>query len=173
MRLDINTERGQETARQELEAAALFEKSFPGVAYIHTPKRKPADYDSVLVKSGAIIAVVAMRCCAKYDLATFRSNRFGNKLLISFHKLLKGVDAARINCVPFTVMVYFPTDRVLLCQRVWEPEAGFKVGFRVEKTKTQATVNGGEAIRDNAYIDMDSAAELRGEPDPESKEPGE
>ena len=167
MSLDINTARGQETARQELDAAGLFERSFPGVTYIHTPKRKPADYDSVLVKNGSIIAVVAMRCCAKYDLETFRSSRFGTSLLISFHKLLKGVDAARINCVPFTVMVYFPTDRALLCQRVWEPEYGFKVGFRVEKTKTQATVNGGEAIRDNAYIDMDGAIELRDSPAPE------
>ena len=171
MGLDINTAKGQETAQQELDAAALFEKSFPGVSYIHTPKRKAADYDSVLVKNGSIIAVVAMRCCAKYDLATFQSRAFGNKLLISFHKLLKGVDAARINCVPFTVMIYFPGDRVLLCQRVWEPDAGFRTSFRVEKTKTQATVNGGEAIRDNAYIDMDGAAVLRGESEPESKEP--
>lgn len=160
MGLDINTPRGQETASQEVQAAEIFERSFPGVSYIHTPKQKPADYDAVLVKNGAIVAVVAMRCCAKYDLATFR-RQFENKLLISFHKLLKGVDAGRINCVPFTVMIYFPTDGAVLCQRVWEPESGFQTDFYVKKTKTQATVNGGEAIRDNAFIDMDGAKELR------------
>lgn len=157
-RLDINTPRGQVTVEQERRLAKLFELGYPGLSYVHTPKGKPSGVDAVIVNGRGepkIEAVVESKCreMSMHDLTT----KFKNEWLVTFAKLAVGQHVADILCVPYYGFLYLVPDDLLLFVCLYVPGRGWLTRFRVEQTETQATVNGGSAVRANAYIDMSSA----------------
>jgi hypothetical protein len=52
-----------------------------------------------------------------------------------------------------------------MCKTIWHPTGGWAVPIRIQETKTQATINGGIAVRQNAFIDMKTATVLYGDAD--------
>jgi len=157
--LDINTPRGQRTVADERRCVEIVERSFPDWRYVHTIKAREAVVDGFLENAGEVKAVVAQTSRYNLTLEKFQT-AFNNQWLLSLHKLLQGKDLAAALCVPFYGFLYLVEDDAVLSQRLWD-EGGWRVRFTVDKTETQATVNGGKALRDNAYIDMKRARILR------------
>lgn len=158
MGLDINTPKGQITLEQEKRAAAIIEAAWPGSTYIHTPKGSSASIDGLIVKDSVVRAVLEAKC-RLMSLQQLRGG-FDNEWLVSLHKLTDGAIVADKFCVGFWGALYLvPDDKVLMIQ-LYSPKDSWLVPYRVDKTKTQMTVNGGECYRDNAYIKMDKATLL-------------
>lgn len=157
--VDILTPKGEETLRQELRAIELLQKKFPGVRYVHTPKNKPASVDAVLVKDSEIVAVVETKCrqMTLNDLLF----KFEGDWLVTWDKVSCGRDAASYFCVPFVGILYLVPDDTLLVQKISDANGDWSVPMRIKQTETQRTVNGGTAIRYNAYISMENATKIK------------
>lgn len=148
MGLDINTPRGQVTLADEQKVAEwLLGKN---VHYVQTPKDKPAKVDAVLLKDGYILAVAETKC--RYNLTLEKlQTRFANEWLVTEAKIRDGINIANGLCVPLIGFLYLVDDDTLLAINLLDAKR------RVAETMTQQTVNGGQVVRSNAYILMDSA----------------
>jgi hypothetical protein len=158
MSLDINTPRGQVTLEQERRAAEIIAQTWPDCSYIHTPKDQAAAIDAVMAKQGIVRAVV-LASCRNNSLNTLRTS-FHDAWLLTYSKIIEGQRIAQAMCVELWGVLYLVPDDTVLRVKLWSPDGGWLVCFSVNKTETQATCNGGTALRDNAYIDMSAATVL-------------
>ena len=154
MGLDILTPRGQQTLKDEDTAVGIWELANPGYRYCRTPKDSASAVDGVIIdRKGLIHGVVETKC--RYDLSEemFRDT-FKGEWLVTMDKLTRGADAARMLCVPYYGFLYLVDSRTLLTRKIADSTGQFCVRLRCDNTQTRKTVNGGEIVRANAYIDM-------------------
>lgn len=158
--LDILTEKGQKTLGDESEAVRLFEKNNPGWYYASTNKSRPIVADGILCHDGTIAAVVETKCRYGVDIEKFRG-QFGSEWLVTEKKIRECASLARLLEVPLVGFLYLVDSRVLLTKKIADATGCYVTKITIDNTQTQMTVNGGVAIRSNAYIDMSGAREFR------------
>jgi hypothetical protein len=159
--MDILTERGQKTLSQEAEAIAIWHSSYPSIRYFETPKDRPADVDAILTTaSGKLVGVAETKCRVSITIDQFE-NKYKFLWLVTFDKIVRGMNVAKSLQVPLVGFLYFPVEKTLLFQKIFCPQDGLQTAIDIRRTKTQATVNGGEIYRDNAYINMENAKRLK------------
>jgi hypothetical protein len=159
--MDILTPKGQKTVEEEDDAASLFEAAYPGYLYIRTPKDKPSPVDAIIARDGVATAVAECKC----RHMTLDRLKFGFKWewLVTNQKIVEGVQASNLLSIPYVGFLFLLPERVLLMQKIYDPDKdAFIPSMRIERTMTQATVNGGVANRVNAFIDMSGATIIRG-----------
>jgi hypothetical protein len=160
--MDILTPRGQISRKQEERAIEIWHRHHPRLRYTHTPKDSPASVDAVIVLNDQIVGVVETKCRPQLTIADFRV-LYESRWLVTAKKIEDGVDIARGLYVPFVGFLYIPSDDVLLHQTIWKPgQHGYACNVDIRNTRTQATVNGGSIVRENAYVDMSNARALTG-----------
>ena len=159
--LDILSKRGQETIADLNAAVAMWHKLNPGWMYIKTPEDSDSPIDAVLVDSeGVIRGAVETKCRYAITYGGFKDT-FKNEWLITMSKVITAADVAKGLRVPLVGFLYLVEDQTLLVQRITDKEGNFTAAFRCETTQTQATCNGGVAVRANAYIDMSNCKKYR------------
>ena len=169
MGLDILTEAGQITVEQENRAREIFEFHNPGIQYCPTPKDAPAKVDAVLMsRSGDLLAVVETKC-RNMTVKHFREE-LDYRWLVTWEKVESARVIASQLCLPFYGFLYLTESDTLMVLEISDHMGLYSTSLYIEATKTQETVNGGETVRNNAYIDMNAAERyaLR-----EDEEPGE
>ena len=153
--MDILSEKGQQSVLDEELAALIWESVYPRSRYIHTPKNRPAAIDAVIIDSNSQIkAVVETKCRYDMGLEEFQNAR-ESEWLVTYIKIVKAVQVADMLCVPLVGFLYLVPDKVLLYQTIYDQQ--YVVKMRIDQTRTQETINGGEIVRSNAYIDMSAA----------------
>lgn len=158
--LDINTPKGQQTLVDVAAAAAIWEACHEGCKYAKTPEHLPSSIDAILLRGDVIEGVAETKCRYSFTLDEFRT-AYKCEWLVTMDKLVKASQVAAMLRVPAYGFLYIAKDRVLLTQQITDNEGQFCVPLRCDRTATQRTINGGEAIRANAYIDMTGAREWR------------
>lgn len=159
--MDILTEKGQETLRHEQRAMELWLSKFPQHSYIQTPKDKPAIIDAIISVDNVVTAVVETKC-RDYTLQEFQK-KFKSEWMVTHEKLIKSSHIASGLCVPFIGLLYLVPDDILLRRTLWKPDVGFVCTMYIRTIWTQASVNGGKALRSNAFIDMRDAKQIIGD----------
>jgi hypothetical protein len=162
MTLDVNTQRGQQTLMDERAAVAIFHSNYPKTRYCDTPKHDVGDIDGVIINTDdwRVRGVAETKCRYDVTLAEFHVN-YGDEWLVTFDKIIKGMKIAEAMRVPFFGFLYVVQSKALLIKKLWSPEKGLEFEFvTVRKTRTQASVNGGSALRDNAFLNMSSVEPL-------------
>lgn len=152
--LDIETPRGQDSAKHERRAAEIFEKN-TGLVYAGTNKRAPASVDAVLLRDKQIIGLAETKC--RYMSNHKFSNDYQSKWLVTFQKILDCAAAARYMQCAFFGFLYLVEDDLLLVQKLAGPDGDLLCNLQITTSATQKTINGGTAVRTNAYIDMSGA----------------
>ena len=159
--MDILTPKGQETLGQERMAIRLFTESFPGFDFIETPKDRPADIDGFVVQlhpgnsTGTLICGVEVKC-RNMTVDQLRGE-YNNRWLVTADKIDRGVAICKGLGIDFRGFLYLVPNKMLLIVPIWSYEKGYVADIEYEQTQTQATVNGGLAMRLNAYIDTGKA----------------
>jgi hypothetical protein len=156
--MDILTERGQVSLNDEQFLARWLEKNF-SMRYIQTPKGTPALIDAVLTNknSSELLGVAETKC--RYDLVSleqFQAN-YKNEWLVTWSKVSNAINIATSLGVPCVGFLYLVKPKVLLAQRLSDNDGRLAVEVRLSTTSTQATINGGRAMRTNAFISMADA----------------
>ena len=121
--MDILTEKGQVSLSDEQYAARWVEKKF-ALRYIQTPKNSPALVDAIIANktSSEILAVVETKC--RYDVVSleqFQTN-YKNEWLVTWSKVHNAINIATSMGVPCVGFLYLVKPKVLLMQRISEPD---------------------------------------------------
>jgi hypothetical protein len=156
MPLDVLTSLGQQSLADEAKAARLWEQHNRGWQYIDTRKDTHAAVDAVLVKDGEVLAVAETKCRYGLTLQQFRTT-FDSEWLVTTAKILNAAQVAESLQVPLYGFLFLVDDGVLLTNRIADRDGQFVARFRCDNTRTQKTINGGEIVRSNAFIDMSNA----------------
>lgn len=158
--LDINTENGRAAAGFQQEAASIVWAGNPFFTFIPTDDTGPARVDGVLVRGGERLAGVVeikSRACTYEQF----SGEFREDWLLSEEKLRDVAVASRLLGVPGYGVLYLPNSGLCLVTRLCDSDGSIVCNYRVDRTQTQATCNGGTARRLNAFIDMRNAKRYR------------
>lgn len=157
--LDINTPKGQETAKEELKMAKMFQRHYTFIRYIHTDKtgvRAKAVIDGELLCYDKILCLVEQKSRFNFTLEQFRST-FKNRWLVTYDKIVRAELCCELMQLPLEGFLWIVQSKCLLRKVIWTPEEGRLVDLYTAETKTQMTVNGGSIVRENAFIDMSDA----------------
>lgn len=157
--LDVLTAKGQQSVKQEADAVAVFTMLNPSFQYVDTPKHMPAEVDALLLRHGALDSLVETKC-RDCDIDTFMGP-FKGEWLVTFDKIVKARALAQALGVGLTGFLYLTKDKTLLAQRITDQNGLLIPQMRVESTQTQRTINGGQIVRTNAYIDMKKSKVIR------------
>ena len=157
--MDILTAKGQITRQQEMRAIQIFGDSFPGYRFIETPKDQPADIDGIIESNGRMIAGVEVKC-RNMTMDTLTKD-FGKKWLVTADKIDRCVNVCKALGIDFRGFLYLVPDNMLLIVPIWSYENGYTCKIDREVTETQRTVNGGIAMRENAYIHLENVKAIR------------
>jgi hypothetical protein len=154
--MDILTDKGQQTLKDEEKAAQIWTYHYPAYQYIVTPKDEPAVVDAVLIHETKIAAVVETKCRYDMTIEELFYERNG-EWLVTNEKLLKARQVGLGLGVPLVGFLYMVKNNTLLVQKLTDTDGNFVCDLRVEETTTQKTVNGGIVTRRNAFIKMHNA----------------
>lgn len=148
-KMDIKTPKGQQTLIKEREIKHILEQK--GLTVVETDKNEPAIVDYILTKNGDLVGIAECKCrnLSKEDLI-----RFGT-WLVTYEKLKKAAILSKFLCTPFYGIVYCTKDSSLAIFKITDKTGNFLLKFKVEKTETQRTVNGGVAYRENAFLPVE------------------
>jgi hypothetical protein len=158
MTLDILTPLGQESAREEQEMLDSLRITFPDSMFVNTPKKDPAKVDGLTIKGDQITSCFESKCrkMSRRQLA-----EWGDEWLVTYEKVLHGAFLAKTLCVPFYGFLYLIPDRQILVVKIADSSGELLPRIRLERTVTQRTVNGGQIVRTNAYIDVKESSGLQ------------
>jgi len=160
--MDILTPRGQESRKWEDRAVEIWSSHYPDIIYASTDKDTPCVVDAVLVKNNNVIGVVEQKSRPSISFVDFIVT-YEKRWLVTQQKLDNASLVAQSLHTSLVGFLYFPTADVLLVKTLWKNGKGWATDIVTMKTRTQATINGGSAVRDNAYIDMTGALVIRGD----------
>ena len=147
MGLDINTPLGQESLQQELKMLDEIKKCW-NVDIILTDKKVDALCDGFLVRNNVIIALFESKC---RNMTLNQLENYGS-WLITYNKVEKCKTLSEQLKVPFLGFLYLVDDNIVMHWNITDKEGNYQFIFDHQETKTQKTINGGEIIRDNAYL---------------------
>ena len=162
--MDILTPKGQASLEQEHRAIARFTALFPKYGWLETDKAMPASVDGFFyvheraTGSNVLSAVVEVKC-RNETRDRFRT-AFNDEWLITHDKLLKGQEVSQLCQVPFIGILWLVPEQCLLVVQFTNRKGEFLIDFEVHQSETQATINGGTAIRDNAFVPLNKAKEF-------------
>jgi hypothetical protein len=80
-----------------------------------------------------------------------------NGYLVTEEKLIEGAKKAAAIRVPFYLIVRLIEINILIIWPISDSTGKITATYEARRTKTQATCNGGEANRVNAFLNLDSA----------------
>ena len=153
--MDINTTKGKVSLADEQRVAEFVEQQLK-MRYVQTPKNMPAAVDAILVDK-EVKAVVETKCRYDIESVAFFDSVYKSEWLITWEKVGKAMQIAAGLCVPCVGVLFLVKPEIILIQRISHSNGNLATKIRLQTTETQATINGGLAIRTNAYIDMRSS----------------
>jgi hypothetical protein len=155
MALAVNTRKGREAAVRAKEALIRFEANHP--RFIWFPDYSSSPYDGYVVVNGVITGIfetksrnagVDEQCRVVYNGKAY------DEYLITAEKIKAGVAHAKAHQINYFIIVYFEMSDCLAIFTMYNYKTGAELEYRTEITRTQATVNGGSAMRENAFIKL-------------------
>tara|TARA_R110002020_G_C16181847_1_gene764888 strand:+ start:351 stop:896 length:546 start_codon:yes stop_codon:yes gene_type:complete len=162
--MDILTEKGQASLVQERLAIDRFTDLFPKYQWLETAKQQPAAVDGFFyiheqAQGRSVMSAVVEVKCRNETREHFRT-AYDDEWLITHDKLIKGQRISQLCRVPLVGLLWLVPEQYLLVVKFTKANGDFLFDFEVHETETQATVNGGTAIRDNAFIPLSHAKEF-------------
>lgn len=125
-----------------------IKSKWTGIDVIETDKRKESRIDNLIVKDKELLAIAEIKC---RNLTLPVLNQYGT-WLITNQKLKDGATISELLVVPFLGFLYLVPDDLLLYWKITDNTGQYLFEFKANDSRTQATCNGGETIRENAYL---------------------
>jgi hypothetical protein len=132
----------------------MFQRSFPGFDFIETPKDMPASIDGFIARNGTLLYGVEVKC--RNMTARDLKDKYNNRWLVTADKIDRCVNICRELGIGMRGFLYLVPDDMLFIVPIWD-WGKYVADIEYEATETQATVNGGIAVRQNAFIDVSKA----------------
>lgn len=168
MKLDINSAKGRATVLDARRAVDAILRATPGREFIHTKDgdgkdedgHSDARVDGFFTCMGEITSVVEIKCRYDMDLNKFMTERKGEWLLTQ-QKVRDLRTVCELLHVPGFGILYIVPSKIVLMRMLINNEGFALCDWRQDMTKTQRTVNGGDAMRMNVFIPMQKAKRFK------------
>ena len=149
MALDCLTARGRAfVAAQQATARRLAEVW--GASLVETPEGTAARVDALFARDNVLVGLAEIKV---RSLTLARLEAFGD-YLVTEDKLLAGAALSAALRVPFVLAVRL--SDAIVWWRVTDATGRRVIQWQARETVTQASCNGGAALRRNAYLPLDS-----------------
>ena len=107
--------------------------------------------DRLFIRDGKSVCIAEIKV---RNMSLPQLEKFGS-YLISYHKIDRGVLISSLLHVPFMLFVYLIGSDDIVYWTISTNEGKEVCNYVVQQTDTQATCNGGQALRENAYLYLD------------------
>lgn len=136
-------------------AMSIVAKHKPNWGFVHTPTVGVSPIDTVGHKNDEMKAAfeVKSRNMTYAELMT----KFRGEWLITDSKVQEAIDVASGLDIPLWGVLYLKPDNTVLTVQISDKDGNIVCDSRSDETQTQATCNGGRAVRLNKFIDMTCA----------------
>lgn len=159
---DVHSKAGQIAQKTgEDKLILLSEKIERKFIFIEDNKDKditPLSFDGFICNGNKVIALfdVRTRKASVYnDGILFRDRKYPT-YMISRKKLDKCAEYSKYLNLPFALCIYFEQNNSFLLYRLLDKRGNFLLEFDTKKTRSQYSINGGVANRENAFINVSS-----------------
>ena len=107
--------------------------------------------DRLFIRDSKVVSVVEIK---HREMSLADLMKFGT-YLISYDKITNGVAISELLHVPFFVFVYLVHSGDLVYFKISDETGRDICDYVVERSETKADCNGGNAVRENAYLYLD------------------
>lgn len=150
--LDVRTEKGRQAEMLARQAVLKLQK--PGQTFAWYPENNYYPVDGFIVQGNDITAL--FECKARemaYSGGKLKyKGRSYDSLILSESKILNGAKMAKEMCLDFYLVAYMTLSSHCLIFKLYDSKKDSVIDYEAKTIKTQATVNGGEATRSNAFL---------------------
>ena len=162
--LDCNTPRGQIYIEKQLSCHNRIENAL-NCEIICTDIKSSSDIDALIVKEKKLIGLAEvksreMSINPKSKKLIYEGKEY-DSYLITFEKLEKLKNLCERFKVPGFLFVSLLVADKIAMWKICDNDGEYCVDMGIERTKTQATCNGGVALRENAYLSLNSMKILK------------
>lgn len=147
--MDFNTKDWQQSRQYELIVQERILRAFPGVQIIETDKNKTARIDALILRQNNLVALAEIK---SRDLTYEEIKQLGGTWLVSNQKMQDGATLSSMLKAPFFAFVLLVPENKIHYWKITNENGQFQFSFAVRRTKTQQSMEGGEANRPNAFI---------------------
>jgi hypothetical protein len=159
--LDINTKKGQVALRHESRMLdtinrAMCLKHNNNSFLIETDKSSDARIDGMIVKDNKVSGIFESKC---RNMSLSELKRF-DSWLITLDKIMDGKRLSVMLRAPFFGFLYLIKDDMVMFWKITDKFGDFLFDFDVRRTSTRKTINGGTALRTNAYLPFKNGAKI-------------
>lgn len=158
--LDINSQRGRAAASFQHRATEIVFGNSPDHYFIHTPDDDAAAVDGFIVRAQEVVGFAEIK--SRDSTYANLMGSFNSEWLLSYQKLLDMQAVSKLMRLPGYGFLYLIPDEMVLVLALTSGIGGITCRHRTEFTNTQATCNGGNAFRNNAFIRVDGAKIYQG-----------
>jgi|10_taG_2_1085330.scaffolds.fasta_scaffold68660_4 hypothetical protein len=162
--LDVNTPKGQESVEDEQIMLKQIRKVWE-LDVVETPKKEAAKIDTMLIRDNVLVGITENKC--RYNMYLkddhfylSKYNKTYDSWLITNEKIESGRILAGALCVPFFGFLHLVDDDTILWWKIASGDGKFLIDFDRKESETQATINGGTIMRENAYLPIEHAHNL-------------
>lgn len=107
------------------------------------------------------ICEIKTRLMAQDKPLTVKYLKDNGGYLVTYEKLLNGVEASSMLSVPFFLIVRIVHENIILIWKISDENGVFEFEFEKRRTKTKETCNGGNIVRLNAYLPVEKSTIIR------------
>lgn len=148
--LDCRTERGQVFVERQFAIAERCAGMWRSEFAI-TPDNEDSPIDAIFSREHVMGLVSEIKA---RDLTLDQLHAFGS-YLVTYAKLVKGREIGMALRVPFSLIVGLYPERHIVWWPICDADGTWRTIADVRRTTTQATCNGGTALRANAYLPLE------------------
>ena len=161
--LHVNTPKGKAAEQAVRKAVLKLQRKHQTFAWF--PDNNYYPVDGFIVQGNDITAIFEckIREMAYQDKALHFGGRDYDSLLISEDKILNGVEMAKQMQLDFYIIAYLSLSNHYLIFKVYDNRKGNVIEYESKRTQTRANINGGEAIRTNAFLKVQLAKVIVGD----------
>ena len=146
--LDCNTPKGREYIKNQHSCLKKFCNT-KGITYASTNDKKHAGVDAVLIKEH-IVGICEVKC---RDM-TYNKLIYYGSYLISNEKIEKLQYLSNSLKCHGLLLVYLIPDDIICYWYICDTDGNLLLNYDKKTSETQATCNGGKAIRPNAFLPL-------------------
>ena len=155
--LNVLTQKGREA--EESSRAAILKLSTPEVRFAWFPQTNFYPIDGFRIEGHEVTGIFEgkSRKASYENGAMVHQQRRYEDYLITASKLDQGIEMAKQMRADFLLFVLLELSNHMLVFTIWDEAKQKAIVFKRARTKTQAGVNGGQVVRENAYIEIREA----------------
>lgn len=151
MGLDINTPKGQESLKLERNVIDKIKERWKhrNIDIIETNKERESRIDNLIIREKELLAIAEVKC---RNMTLKQMSDWGDSWLVTNQKLIDGSKVSELLAVPFLGFLYLVPEDIILYWKITDDTGKYLFDFDVKNSQTQTTCNGGQIIRENAYL---------------------